>query len=71
MLSLLQSSGELASKMANVVINENTLVTKKPEIAKESEKRGNVNKRKRGRPHKFISTEQKTCMLSFNLNVYI
>ncbi|RID47733.1 hypothetical protein BRARA_I04305 [Brassica rapa] len=104
------SSGEIASKMANVVISENTLVTKKPEIAETKESRSpivlgvvattllakqavktpprkklktvksqkgsendsvgvkaheksnnreSVNKRKRGRPHKFISKEPK------------
>ncbi|KAL0653218.1 hypothetical protein Bca4012_095909 [Brassica carinata] len=96
------SSGEIASKMANVVISENTLVSKKPEIAetkefhspivlgvvattlqakpqrkklktmkkqkgstndsvgeKAHEESNNRNKRKRGRPHKFISKEPK------------
>ncbi|KAG2258890.1 hypothetical protein Bca52824_078184 [Brassica carinata] len=99
------SSGEIASKMANVVISENILVSKKPEIAEtkefhspivlgvvattlqakpqrkklktmkkqkgstndsvgekaheESNNRESVNKRKRGRPHKFISEEPK------------
>ncbi|KAL0715013.1 hypothetical protein Bca4012_021992 [Brassica carinata] len=99
------SSGELESKMANVVISENALVTKKPEIAETKEfhspivlgvaatrqtktprkklktmknqkgsendlvrgkgheesdnREKSVNKRKRGRPCKFLSKEPK------------